>query len=315
MNCDPSCAPTSPPDDASGSESRPSVDRRGFLGATAAGVALLGAASEASGAAEDRAPSPLIDVNASLGHWPLRRVPLDEPRALVAKLRSHHAIEAWAGTFDGLFHKDLGAANRRLAEECRHFGAGLLQPFGSIDPTRPDWEEELRRCAEDLRMPGLRLHPNYHNYRLDDPAFARLLEQAAARRLIVQVTLVMEDERMMHPLLRVEPVDTAPLAGIVRKIPGLRLVLVNALRTLRAKPLLELIAAGDVSVELSMLEGVGGLGTLLEQVPLNRVLFGSHAPLFYFESALLKLRESVLRPDQLAAIARGNARRLREGRP
>jgi hypothetical protein len=154
------------------------------------------------------------------------------------------------------------------------------------------------------------LHPNYHGYTLEDPAFARLLRLAAERRLIVQLVLVMEDERMMHPLLRVEPVDIAPLAKLVRQTSGLRLVLLNALRTLRAKPLLDLVAAGEVYVEISMLEGVGGVAQLLAQMPAERLLFGSHAPLFYFESALLKLKESAPNESQLRAIRHENAGRL-----
>ena len=103
-------------------------------------------------------------------------------------------------------------------------------------------------------MAGIRLHPNYHGYKLDDPGFARLLRMAARRRLLVQLAVLMEDERMMHPLLRVEPVDLAPLVGLVKQIPGLRLVLLNALGTLSGQPLADLIAAGEVYVEISMLE-------------------------------------------------------------
>jgi hypothetical protein len=300
---------------AIGNPPHSALSRRSFLGTAAAATGVLAWSDEAAGAAPqlDLALPPLgslVDVNLNLSRWPLRRLPSDETPALVGKLRHYGVVQGWAGSFDGLLHKDLGAVNARLADERRGARRGFLLPFGSVNPMLPDWEEEVRRCAEVHRMPGIRLHPNYHGYRLDHPAFGRLLRLSAERRLIVQLALVMEDERMMHPLLRVEPVDTAPLAALVRQTPGLRLVLLNALRTLRGQALRDLIAAGEVYVEISMLEGVGGLGNLLAQVPVERVLFGSHAPLFYIESALLKLNESLLLPDQLHAIAGRNAQRL-----
>ena len=159
-------------------------------------------------------------------------------------------------------------------------------------------------------MRGIRLHPNYHGYKLESAEFAKLLRRAAERHLVVQLAVIMEDERMMHPLLRVPQVDTASLARLIKDTPSLRLVLVNALGVLREPALNELIAAGEVYVEISMLESVAGIEKLLQQVPLERILFGSHAPLFYFESALLKLKESVLTQEQLKAIQAGNAQRL-----
>ena len=290
--------------------------RRTFLRSATIGLGVLAAthdprSSKAAPASRSSGSvPPLVDTNVTLGRWPLRRLPADEPDRLVAKLRDHGVVEAWAGTFEGLLHKDLAGANARLAETCRRHGRGLLVPFGSVNPRAPGWEDELARCADVHRMPGIRLHPNYHGYRLDDPAFAELLDAAERRGLLVQLALVMEDERMMHPLLRVDPVDTQPLTHVLRRTPRLRLHLVNALRTLRAKPLLDLLATAQVSVEISMLEGVAGLERLLPQVPVANVLFGSHAPLFYFEAALLKLRESELSPTQLRLVASENAQTL-----
>ena len=287
------------------------LDRRDFLKLTlaATSLAVIGSPDVAQAAGDKTS---LIDVNVNLGRWPLRRVRGDETSAFAVMLRRQGVAQAWAGSFDGLLHKDIGAVNARLAEECRRHGRGVLVPFGSINPKLPDWEDELRRCTAEHHMPGLRLHPNYHGYKLDDPDFAKLLRRATERRLIVQLVLVMEDERMMHPLMRVEPVDTAPLVNLVKQTPGLRLVLLNALSTLRGKPLVDLVAAGEVYVEFSMLEGVGGVEKLLTQIPLDRVLFGSNAPLFYFESSVLKLKESPLNDEQLRAMRHDNALRLRE---
>jgi hypothetical protein len=228
----------------------------------------------------------------------------------VSKLRRQGVNQAWAGSFEALLHKDMAAVNTRLADECRRYGGGLLVPFGSVNPKLPDWEDDLRRCAEEHRMPGIRLFPNYHGYKLNDPDFVRLLRLAVERGLLVELALIMEDHRMMHPLLRVEPTDPGPLVNLVQRTPGLRLVLLNALRTLRDQPLADIVAAGEVYVDIAMLDGFAAIANLLTRVPSSRVLFGSYAPLFYFEAALLKLQESPFSDEQLRAIRSENANRL-----
>jgi predicted TIM-barrel fold metal-dependent hydrolase len=252
--------------------------------------------------------APLIDVNVSLFQWPFRRVKADDTAALAGKLQSHGVTAAWTGSFEGLLHRDLGGVNVRLAEECRKFP--LFVPFGSVNPTAPDWEEDVRRCHEEYRMPGLRLHPNYHGYDLTNPSFAKLLHLAAERGLLVQLAVSMEDDRTQHPLVRVTPVDVTPLPQLVRETPGLRLVLLNAFRSLRPEEAHRLSAAGEIAFEIATLEAVGGVANLLTKAPLERVLFGSNAPLYYFESSEGKLRESVLSEEQKAAITSGNATKL-----
>jgi len=237
-------------------------------------------------------------------------LPLDETPALVARLRSHGVKQAWAASFDGLLHKDLASVNAQLAAECRKHGRGLLVPFGSVNPTLPAWEEDLRRCHEEHQMPGIRLHPNYHGYKLDDPAFARLLDLAGGCGLIVHLAVTLEDERTQPPLLRVPHVDVAPLLTLLASRPNLRVVLLNWFRGVKSDLLPRLAGAGQVYFDIATLEGVGGVPNLLKQVPADRVVFGSHAPFFYFESALLKLKESALSEPQATGVRSGNARRL-----
>jgi hypothetical protein len=274
---------------------------------------------------------PIIDVNITLGQWPTRRVPCDEVDNLVKKLRAHNVTEAWAGHYDGLFHTDLTEVNNRLATACttrvplappvpssnhsKQLPADnrppKLVPFGEINPLAPNWESELDRCASVHHMAGVRLHPNYHNYKLDHSNFASFLKAATERKLIVQLAILMEDARMMHPLMRVAPVNISPLEKLVSQTPGLRLILLNALTSAsRTDKLYRLTSAGEVYVEIAMLETLAALETLINDIPVERILFGSHAPSFYVESAALKLQESSLPAAHYRAIMHDTARRL-----
>lgn len=284
------------------------LSRRQFLQTTVTATAATALATPLSYSAEDSSPA-LTDTNVSLGRWPFRRCPLDETPALVAKLRANGVTQAWAGSFDALLHKDISSVNTRLADDCRRHGRGLLVPFGAVNLTLPDWEEDLRRCHEEHQMRGLRLYPNYHGYTLEAPAFARLLELATSRKLLVQITCSLEDDRTQHPRLQVPPVHVQPLIELLKKTPVARVQLLNAFRSLRGKPVLDLAAHG-ARFEIATLEGVQGIANLLAQIPDDRLCFGSHAPFFYFESAKLKLQESALSEGQMKAICTDNARRL-----
>jgi predicted TIM-barrel fold metal-dependent hydrolase len=251
-----------------------------------------------------------VDVNVYLGRWPFRRLKGDEPADLIAKLKAQDIPSAWAGSFDALLHRDIAAVNARLADDCQRHGKDLLVPFGTVNPALSFWEDDLRRCHEIHHMPGIRLYPAWHGYRLDHPSFAALLKAAAAQGLIVQLALRLEDERTLHPLLRLHPIDLTPLLELAASLPRLRLVLLDHVGVANADVLRKLTHAGQVYVDIATVEGVGGISQLLQTVPADRVLFGSHYPFFYYESAVLKLRESKLQPAHERAIRRDNAKRL-----
>jgi predicted TIM-barrel fold metal-dependent hydrolase len=251
----------------------------------------------------------IIDTNVYLSRWPFRRLAGDAPAELVARLRARQVTQAWAGSFDALLQHDLGAVNARLAADCRRFGAGLLMPFGCVNPKAPDWREELRRCHEEHRMPGIRLHPNYHGYALDDLQLRELLDLAARRKLIVQIAAMMEDDRTVHPLVKVGPADLKPLPAVLGAIPGLRVQLTNY-RAATPELMRALAAAGQVYADFSMIEGVYGLERLAQDITPRRVVFGSYFPFYYWEAARLKLKESGLAEQP---VLEGNARRLMGG--
>lgn len=255
-----------------------------------------------------------IDVNVSVGQWPFRRVHGDDPTALVEILRAGGVTQAWTGNLEGLFQRDVAGVNERLAQTCRDQGGGILVPFGTVNPALPDWEEDLRRCHEVHKMPGIRLHPNYQGYRLDDPVFADLLIQSAQRKLVVQLVASMEDERTQHPQFRVSHVELKPLEALLPKLSDLKLLLLNAFRASRIGVVANLTQLGHVCTDIAMLEGSGTVLSLIEALPAGRVLFGSNSPLFVWSAAEWKVRESGLSARQGAMIRGENARALLDRR-
>lgn len=285
------------------------MHRRRFLTHTAATLATALAARAASSPPKS---SGLIDTNVSLSHWPTRHSWAADATQLVAKLRKHEVASAWTANFDAALQTDIAAANARLADACARHGGGILQPVGTINPTYPDWAEDLRRCQESHGMAAIRLFPNYHGYQLDDPRFAQLLDAAAKRGLLVQIALSIEDDRSQNPALQAAPVAVAPLPDVLATLPSSRVMLLNAFSRVIGgnNAMLRRLTEAGVIFEIATLELAAGIESMLKSVPGIRLCFGSHSPFYYFEAALLKLHESALTSEQLAAIRQGHAAAL-----
>jgi predicted TIM-barrel fold metal-dependent hydrolase len=239
-----------------------------------------------------------------LGRWPFRQLPSEGTAALAAKLPRNGVKQAWASSFDGVFGP-VAPSNAVMAQECRRARNQFFVPFGTVNLKANDWREELRRCSEEYRMPGLRLVPNYHGYQLDEPEFAELLDLASERRLLIQLVLEIEDERVQRAPTR-SPVDAQPLPGLLKNRKAVRMMLLNWHRALKPALRKELVAAG-VWFDIASVEGVGGVAALMDQIPERQIVFGSNAPFFYFEAARLKLQEAALAPQQLKCICSENA--------
>jgi predicted TIM-barrel fold metal-dependent hydrolase len=277
--------------------------------AQAASTSSAGSSSKAQG---------IIDTNVNLFSWPFRALKYRDTRALVAKLKKHRVIEAWAGSFEALLSKDMDGVNARLAAECQKHGPGFLIPFGSINLAWPDWQEDLRRCHEAYKMPGIRIYPGYQPFDLDHPGMERLVKMTSERGLVLQVVFGMEDPRVHHPIINVGPVTFGPLLKVVNGTPNAKVELLHFPGSSRGEDLSQFMRNANTVMDISRLEGNGAVGRMIgtaeglpsARVPVNKLVFGSHAPYFPLETALLKLMESPLDAEQLQAIMQGNARRL-----
>jgi predicted TIM-barrel fold metal-dependent hydrolase len=300
------------------------IDRRSFLKSSLLGTAAVSLPGRQSSAAQTAPRNArvvrslgIIDTNVNLFDWPFRALKYRRTKALVTKLKRHRIIEAWAGSFEALLAKDMNGVNTRLTAECREHAPGFLIPFGSVNLAWPDWEEDVRRCHEVHRMPGIRIYPGYQPFDLDHPGMESLVKMTEERGLILQVVFGMEDPRVHHPIINVGPVTFAPLLKVMKSTPNAKVQLLHFLPS-PGDDLSQFMTNPNTVMDISRLEGNGAVGRMIGSVqglpsaraPVERLVFGSHAPYFPVETALLKLMESPLDAQQLQAIMQRNARRL-----
>ena len=111
--------------------------------------------------------------------------------------------------------------------------------------------------------------------------------------------------------------------------PNAKVELLHFSGSIRGEDLYQFMTQTNTVMDISGLEGNGAVGRMIgsapgmtpgrigsapgansARAPVERIVFGSHAPYFPLETALLKLIESPLDVPQLQAIMQSNTRRL-----
>lgn len=249
----------------------------------------------------------IIDCNCTLGPWPFRRLRHSDTPGLLALMDGYGVAQAWVGAVEGIFYRDMAAANELLWERIAGHEDRLV-PWAVINPAFPGWEDDLQE-AEEAGFAGLRLYPNYHDYDLADPRLDDLLGAAKTLHWPVAIYAKVQDERLHHWRMAVPPVDFTPLPQVVKRFADLPLVIYGQSWQF-AQQFHGLFAGTNLYLDISRCEGVAGVADMVQAVGAEHVLFGSHAPLFYLEAAVLKIQEAGLEGPAREAILHGNATRL-----
>ncbi len=254
----------------------------------------------------------IIDCNANIGRWPFRRLNYSDPAGLLGRLARCGIRQAWAGAFEAVLARDCHMENGPLAEAVS--GHEALVPLATINPEFPRWEQDLCACVRSYGFRGIRVYPNYHLYTLDDPRFEALLTAAEELGVFVALAVRMTDERHHFPRCMIPPVDLEPLPALAGKHPQLRILVVNGNNGDVGRIASAIEGLPNLYFEMSRFESVCGVETVARRIGVHRVLFGTHAPYYYPESALLKItRECSFTAAEQEAILGGNAEQFLAG--
>lgn len=249
----------------------------------------------------------IIDANASCGPW-LSRPPGEQALAEVwRELRGHGVQRALMASLESAWCANPHAANARLLTEAAVDEHVL--PVPTIDPTVHTWREHLAFVAQsgDVRM--VRLLPAYSPYDLDHPELDPLLDELRRMGLATCVQTRIEDPRRHHPRAQVPDVPAADVLRLARRHPSQVIVIGGArfaeLRALRD----EILEHNLVYADTSQCDGLDAVATLCGAGLTERLLYGSHAPLFGVASSLRRVIDD-LSPADAERVLGGNARRV-----
>ncbi|MEW6752332.1 MAG: amidohydrolase family protein [Candidatus Latescibacterota bacterium] len=248
-------------------------------------------------------PELVIDVSAWTGHW--GTLPVRGSAAQVrASLRRVGVDLICLSPLEGLWCHNPHLGNAAVYAAARRWSDVLPVPV--LDPTIPTWPAQVAR-ARAAGAPMVRLVPAYSGIGMErtDPVLAALAEMGMP--VVVQVRV--EDPRRQHPLAQVPDTPAADVVAAARRHPGLTVVLGGAAWRTLLDLRDEILGLPAFYADTSQVDGLDSLRLMVEAGLTERLVFGSHAPLFVPLAGLARVLTD-LQDIAARAILSGNAQRL-----
>ena len=176
--------------------------------------------------------------------------------------------------------------------------------FGTLHPKQEDLQEEMGRLVAD-RIPGVKFHPDYQDFFVDEPGLMPMYRALADAGLIV----------LFHAGVDIglpPPVHCTPdrLAGVLDAVPGLTVVAAH-MGGYECWDDVERYLVGrdlyfDTSYSLADL-GSERMVSLMRAHGVERILFGTDSPWTDQAAEIEGIRGLSLTEDEISAVLGGNA--------
>jgi uncharacterized protein len=249
------------------------------------------------------AQSERIDLHCYIGHWPFRQLRGATGAGLLAKMDKYGVDRAVVSNVNGIFYQNTQRANEELFETVKT--SPRLIPFAVINPTYAGWKSDLEVCHQKFGVKGLRLYPQYHDYKPTDPRCVELVKLARERGLPVAFSLRLIDDRQRSWLDVDRELTLDDIAAVVREVPDAQYIVLHATlgresANRRAEnaggSAVDVLKKADVLFDTVRASGCGVVGPngydLIQGVKefgAERFAFGTAAPFMDYVSPFLRI--------------------------
>jgi predicted TIM-barrel fold metal-dependent hydrolase len=231
----------------------------------------------------------IIDVNASLGPYPFRRLRHNTVETALASMGRNGIDRAVVSSLPAVFYRDAHRGNEELWTGIGDHARRLI-PVAAVNPKYVGWERDLAEATEVWGTKAVALWPGHHGYALGDEHGRAALAAIARRGVPVVLTQRLEDRRQRHHWDQAEDLTVVDLLKAARSHPQLRFLLVNW-AGLDGTRLVAAGLKGRCLIDFARLQVVfrKEVPRLIETLGVESIAFGSHLPFDYVGSALVKL--------------------------
>jgi hypothetical protein len=269
----------------------------------------------------------LLDINAYVGHWPFKQLQYNTCRKLLERMNKYSIDISVISNLNGIFYKNTQSANEELFDELqsdKNFRDRFI-PFAIINPIYGGWRDDLESCTGKMKMKGVRVFPQYHDYEITDPSFVELVKLARNKGLPVAIDIRMVDSRQrswmdIPVFVPGEKTDIIykewqlkNIIPIIKEVPDAKYIIVNVANGLRlSDEELELVKKTDMLIDTSG-RSMSDLADLIKKFGKEKFAFGSHAPILDYLSGRLRIEymnDTEADETTKEMLRSGNARRF-----
>lgn len=253
----------------------------------------------------------IIDVNASLGHYPFRSLRQNRAAEMVESMNRNGIARAVVTSLHAAFYRDAQRGNEELfADVAPHGDRFVAVP--TVNPRYVGWERDFAETVARWKPKAVALLPEQHGYTLADAHGRAALARIAELGVPVVLRQRFEDRRQRHAWDKAEDLTVAAVLEAARAQPKLKFLLVNW-AGLDGARLVDAGLKGRCLIDFARLQVVfrKDVPKLIATLGVEAIAFGSHMPFDYVAASLVKLANvQVVRPEDHEAIAGRNAARF-----
>ncbi len=237
--------------------------------------------------------TPIVDCNTWVGFYPFQDCDL-RPETLLGLMRKYQVARAiFVHTTAVFFDPQVG--NDMAIVVARESG-GLLLPAATVNPVYyRGIEEQVNRRREQ----GFRLF-----------RFFPLLQSWEPRSAVFRYLVQLLNSHRLPFLIECPRPGWATDIGEVISSLSVPVILTDVQEANLSEALLVMKGIPHLHLDTHSLTHPGSLETVAREVGAQRMVFGSGAPLYYFQSALLPLLHSDLTEEEKNWVLVENLRRI-----